>query len=528
MEGKFSMKAKVSLLFLAPFILLFAVLFVGCGEERDPVSISFDCNSQINLKMGTLENALGNAPLITNYPEGVEIRYDESVIDYDVITGVITPLGAGDTILAAQVEDQIATVRVVVEEAIYCTTLELSDTYRVKLNSSNSAAAIQPVLNTGYNMGLEFVSQTPSIFEVDENGVITPKATGTGTLKVIAKTGCSGNTYGDIWETATIIVEDIATDYSVRILNSEYEPLDLVESADGYDYYELLTGEENARPQYIMEITSNISLKDTFSNLVGVNDGDTASARLFEFATDAYSVISQDGKTLYRPFYATTCGTDYFRFNLIDAALNYENVLPSNTVKIVVCEPVTEIEITLTSEQFADESTSVLEISENEMAELTAEILTNENSTKDFTVDYDKEKLNITVVDNKLNITTSKSGVYTITVTSNDYLGISKSFTFKVRHIRFDGVDDIIFETDEIHMRVGEFCTVKYFTKYDTEGNSIYAVVTNDAGDSVQNDSLFISIEMNIYIEAYSSGTYYVMLSNGAGMTSEVLTIIVE
>ena len=497
---------KASLLFLAPFVLAVSIFFVGCGEPSEPLSLSFGCNSQITLKMGTLESAQGNAPLVTNYPENVQISYDSEVIEYDVSTGIITPKKAGNTVLLAEAEGKVATVNVIVEQAVYTSEITLAESYRVKLNGDESIA-ITPSVSDEYNMGFEFISQSPNSFTVDDNGVITPLQEGSGLLKVVAKSGCEGEVYGSIWDTATIIVEDIVTDYNIRILDNNYQPLEQVESEGEYPYYELFSGDENTRPQYILEITSNVSMKNSFSTISFIDgeSGTTTTDQIIEFDQTSYDILSNDGKTLYRPFYAVGFGLDYFSSSLLDVALNYENLVTSNTVKIKVYEPCTEIEVAVSSNQFENESSLILGVSPGECAELTIAVDMGENTTSRFSIEYDANNISANIVDNQIFVSTSNSGIFSITIKADDILGVEKTVTFEVRQINFDSPYFVMLESDFVELKVGSYTSIDYALKYDVP-DKFYCVVMDKEGNKVGNDVFYISIEMNIYIEAYKSG----------------------
>ena len=516
---------KVKLLtgFSILVLLLCGIVLVGCGEKTttDDTTLLFGCDSQITIRMGTLDAESASAPLITNSDDEIKLSYNSDIINYDLDTGVITALEAGSTTLLAKVDDKIASVQVVVEKAIYCTSLQVSTTYYLKLNGNKQTEAIIPIANTGYNMGFEFESLSPNIVTVDANGVLTPVSVGEGVIRVKAKNECLGYDYGYITATANVIVEENATQFDIQLLDSNRNPLELIPSEQGYDYYQL-NNYNVSDDFYILKITSNIPMNNKYQSLIETHFDGNNDTSSFDFNAELqrYNILSADGKTWYRPFYAVRSGLVYLQISLDDFGLNYFNTLLSNILKINIVEPVTEINIV--SSIANNDDTVYLD---NGIAEFDIKVDTGNISTE-FSITTSAD-LSYSIEGNTAHIKATKVGNYKITFFILDSCNISKEYNFSVRLKNLGFAINV--DKTEIVIEKGSFDVI-YFTGIDDTLDSVFVVFLDDEGNEItEPDGINYSLmSNNIYIEGQLEGTYYLKLKNKAGLESQIITILIN
>ena len=503
-------------------LALCAMLLVGCGEKTttDDTTLLFGCDEQITIRMGTLDAESAVAPLITNSNDEIKLSYNSDIINYDLDTGVITALEAGSTTLLATVNDKFASVQVVVEQAIYCTELKVSTAYYLKIDGNKQSEAITPITNTGYNMGFEFESLTPSVVTVDANGVLSPVSVGEGVIRVKAKNECLGYDYGYISATANVVVEERATQFDIEILDANQNPLALTPSEQGYDYYQLNNYSVNGE-FYILKITSDIPMNNKYQSILETHFDGNNDQTSFDFSSELqrYNILSADGKTWYRPFYAVRSGFVYLQISLDDFGLNYFNTLLSNMLKINIVE--SAIEMNISSSIAANDDIAYLN---NGSAEFDLTVDIDSGALTEFTVLADN--LNFTISSNVIHITATKVGDYTITISTLDG-SITKSYAFSVELQNLS--NEINVETTNISLDVGEYEIVN-FAPLSNNMAPVYAVFTDSEGNEIAaQDGLIINlISNNIYIEAQKSGIYYIKLTNKAGLESQIIAILIN
>ncbi|MBQ7977767.1 MAG: hypothetical protein IJ301_04195 [Clostridia bacterium] len=516
---------RKSLLFLAPFLVVAICLFSGCGQTPPPTidSISFNCEEQIYLKMGTTQEATASAIVVTNSQKDILFSYDTDVIDYNQDTGVITPVDAGTTYLLAQTGESSAQVKVVVERAVYCIDFELASSYRVKLNGNKESTAIIPSVGNGYNMGYEFESLAPSVATVNSEGIVTPISEGEAIVRVYAKSGCVGSSYTKISRTTKIIVEKVATQYKIELLDSDLNPMSAIKNSSGIDNYYLYSPNESLKPFYILKISSDISLKDAVHKLLFVSqelDESKNSADYLDFNAElqAYRSISNDERTVYMPFYAVSSGIIQYTF--CDAGLNHSEWLTSDSIHIIVSPMCEQIKFV-----------SPLE---NDIAYIT-------DKSINFSVEVDMGECfggfaisstdnfkSIEITGNEINIDVETTGFYSFTITSNDPMKKMATYSFEVRRQWPQTSNFVCVSTKSVELDVDDYVVIEYKLSSSTS-DTFYCITTDSVGNEVSTDGISINpMTGNVYVEAVKSGQYYIVITNGNHLNSDIVSILVK
>ncbi len=536
---------KKSWFIMAPFVLVFAFLFVGCADDSKSemdAKLSFNCASEIVMKYGTYLDEPAYAPLITNIDiNDLSVDYNKNIINYDIETGMITANSSGETTLIVKSGLRVATVNVNVVTANYCTNLTLSKKYVVKLNQG-ACEKITPEVNQNYNMGFEFKSYDPTVATIDENGVITPLQKGTAIIEVVAKNGINELGYTYIYKTATVVVEDVATEFNIEILDKDLNPLELIKAEQGFDYYELYSG-DNA-PLYVLKYSSDISLKDKYlkifnNNLTQNNSGENSRLFTYDVGEAGYQIQSsnEDGTVWYKPFYAVDSGIDFLQEILVDVALNYDNSIRSNLIKIKVYKSTTTFNVT---PYYDEKLTEPINNTPNENIELVFtnnqalvyfDIKVNEYANTDF---YFSDLENVEITRNTDNLVTVKflnTGNYAIVFVPKDNLDLIKIFNFAVFEKEY--CNEIVVAQTKLVLSKNEYQCVDFSVynsagEIEQENGGVIAVAYDINGQLVTDTFEFKLIFDNIYIKALKSGEYNVVLYNQLIDNFAIISIIVN
>ncbi len=340
-------------------LMLVICLFCGCAASGDADAMcEFDCDSVINLKLGTADpnDAVACAPLLTNtLIQNIAIEYDDTVISYSVATGRIVALRAGSTKIKTTLNGVTKSVQVNVTDAVYCNDLRVIDFVMEYGKPADLLAYNRNYLiaNSGYNMGYTFESLTPEVLSVDALGVITANSCGQGIIKVAAKVGVNPNTpsgYDIVFRTICVTVVEQRMTLELTVLDKNMNELDYVLDASGaknYTVYSTTNGSLN----YYLKISSDQSLSNClftenttyFDCLNLVLDSD--NQRLVR-QSDLYQK-SQDERVVYQSFYLVDSGIDAIEKHILDAGYNFYYSSYSEKIWLNVYKLTTESDISV-------------------------------------------------------------------------------------------------------------------------------------------------------------------------------------
>ncbi len=322
---------KVFILMMPLFCFLF--LMAGCSimnPQNEMNALLFDCETELfSLRLGTAEEAreIAFAPLLTSGKiEDCTIEYDENVIDYDPVTGKMIAQGVGKTKIKATSGSKTVSVEVVVDSAIYCSSLT-SQTLYIELGSMANLD-VSKFVNAGYNMGFNYYNLSPDILSINEVGIIEPKVAGEAQIKVEAKGAVnqeSASGYDPMFAIMTIVVIEPRTSLNLSILDSNMQELEYYVDDYGMKTYYVYS-RRGERVYYTMKLSSDQSLVNCYfaekSNIVDCLNLETTSlnTRLFAIAS-AYKFLS-DG-AVYQSFYVQDYGTDYMVQEVVERGLNF-------------------------------------------------------------------------------------------------------------------------------------------------------------------------------------------------------------
>jgi len=320
-------------------VLLVVFLACGCANDKDASAMcEFDCDSIINLKIGTANSAdaIGYAPLLTNTDiSEIGITYDKSIISYDVVTGRIEALNYGSTRIKSTIGNKSKSVLVKVERAIFCETFQCTDFEMelgktVDLLSSNHSYF---KINKGYNMGYTFESMTPDILSINPAGVITGLSTGEGCVKVLLKDSVDETLDGGykvLSKYINITVRECRNTLELEVLDSDYQVLNFTVDKDGYKHYSLYSRAYNPI-KYILKVSSDQKLdgcwwtdfQDATSSVDCRNlITNSTNTRLVVFGEK--SVVTGDNLNIvYQNFSVVDCGVDIIQKCVVDNGANF-------------------------------------------------------------------------------------------------------------------------------------------------------------------------------------------------------------
>ena len=528
-------------------LLFMAVLFCGCGNDNSQNSeeyvVEFECPEIINMKLGTTDsnNEIALAPLYSNIDlSQCVIEYDSNIISYDADTGIIKALKSGTTRIKATAGDKVDIIDVIVDKAVYCTSLTFNATDKILLGET---AELLVNINLGYNMGLEYESLNENILTIDENGIITPKSLGYATIKVIAKTAVDNyvdSGYQTIWATKTVQVVEARTELNIEILDSSLEPVASELDENGILNYNLFSSTDKS-PVYILKITSNRDFDDScyVTESTTANDCTNTSGsskRLFEW-TSFNDVIVGSNNTYFRAFYCVDSGVDYFMESVIEIGMNYNSILNSNPIKINVYKQVEEINTTVYTD-----TTCQTEVTETTSAG--EYILTGKTQFFFFVdlgdyslnkINYDFYNIDCEPTENGFLVKSSgEVGSGYLIIQSTDGSNITKIIHF------YNAIKNATIKVDRTNFYVTPVNGIA--------GVDIYYTVYNLNGDVVNNQDCYIEfldkdgnvIELNngeisyvdvtigsFVIDFCKSGTYYLKIVSKLGYVSEIITVTV-
>lgn len=321
---------KVYMLVLPLFIFMFFTCGCSVLNQSDdvPRTIIFDCTEELfNLRVGTADesNEIAFAPLLTNGTlEECKIEYNESIIDYNPVTGKMVALSEGKTKIRATSGEKTVSVEVVVDRAKYCTYL-VDEVCYVELGKP---AKFTPNVNQHYNMGFQFDNFNPEILDIDNSGNITPKSTGTAKVKVVAKGSLNKNDitgYDSVYAVVTIHVVEPRTTLELAILDQDMQELDYYIDDYGIKNYTIYSTLDKSL-RYTLRLSSDQSLANCyFSDKIMQGDCTNVvtgsnSPRLFETLKN-YTTFSNG--MIYQSFYAQDAGRDYIEQVILERGLNY-------------------------------------------------------------------------------------------------------------------------------------------------------------------------------------------------------------
>lgn len=436
-------------------LLLVVFLACGCSANRDADAMcEFDCDSVINLKLGTANtsDAVAYAPLSTNTMlHYINIDYDNTIINYEPVTGRVEALAAGSTRIKGTINGKTKSVQINVTQAIYCTSIKCTDFVMEYSKTADLFATDRNavVINDGYNMGFTFESLTPEILSVDGAGIVTAKAIGQGQINIYAKSGVSTNPnqlYDEIYQTINITVMNQRENLSLSILDSNLNELSYTMENDvkTYELYSTFAG----NLKYILKISSDQSLKNCWfveSSTSADCINYVANSKNSRLVTQNQNYIrTDDPKVVYQIFSLVDCGVDSIRKNILDFGQNFYYESVSEQIKLRVYQQTLDSDI-LVNVYNAD-STSESNIIDTEgryclyeedtgsLGALVKAKINNELCDSTYTVSCD----NVTVTalgDNKYLVTCGKSyGEGSLTIKANDGGGVKviKFYNYKV------------------------------------------------------------------------------------------------
>lgn len=528
----------------APCVLMIMFLFCGCGSDNSVTELSVDCGKEINMIYGTYQDEPAYARIMTNKSkDDVVVDYDDKIIDYNLQTGEIIANHTGETELKISMGDNEVVVQVNVVGAYYCTFLNIKKADTIKL-CDETCRAITPCADDNYNMGFDYISHSPDIATIDENGIVTPISAGEATIEVKAKSGVGYGGYQYIYETVTITVEDIATKFEIEILDKDLQPLKKVRNDEGFDYYELYSSENSDKELYVLKLSSNVVINGKYISEIGWNltqKNNDKTTRLYDnnvgnSANDIKS-LEDGGKIIYKPFFVKDYGTDYFQYTLLDIALNYQQEIESNLIEFKVYKQTEQINV---NGYFDREMTESLDYTEQIIPlelKATGLNLYFSVSVNDFAkmciykINDSSVKSNF-ISENILQVYFAKTGDYTISFVSEDRPELCVTYNIKIFEQGAD-FDKIKLSNDVIFLDIGNYTFVSY-KKFDRTGqetteNLDITTKVFDNNQNLINDALVFDASNNVIsINALKSGVYTVQVSSAELTTPATLIVNVS
>lgn len=361
------MLKKVHLVLLTPFFAFLAFFFVACtpdnkseinaGENVYPTSCRFENNDLVTLYSNDRNNQT-NVPLIVE-GQGITIlptiNYNNQIIEYDVETGRITAIAPGQTSIVVSyqtskdVYKQIF-LNVVVKKSVFAQRVVLFQKYDFKLSQTvvGSQISAQEIITTSlgeYTGQLVYESLTPSIFSVDETGVVVPSSVGVGQIRVSAVSGydATTDTYTYVSSTADVVVSEPIEWLSLDIVDSDYNTLTSI-SANS-KIYNLYYGKKfgsNVENKYYFKLQCS----EKIPAILG-KDCDTSN-----LVVDGRSLHeasggdpADEGRTYYIPFTVRDAGFEIVTYSCLDLGLNYAKNVYSNQVSFYSFAYMSELDV---------------------------------------------------------------------------------------------------------------------------------------------------------------------------------------
>ena len=527
-------------------LLLIAFLFCGCGQDNtlqtSDYVVEFECPEIINMRMGTTDtnNEVALAPLYSNVDlSNCIIEYDDSIISYDANTGIIRALKSGSTQIKVTAGDKVDIIDVVVDQAIYCTSLTFNATDKILLGKT---AELKVNTNAGYNMGLEYVSLDPDVLTIDENGIITPVSLGYATIKVIAKSAVDDYVdlgYRTIWATKTVQVVEERQQLNIEILDSNLEPLEYELDEYGIINYNLFST-PNQDLVYVIKLSSD----KVFDSSCYVTESTTANdctntsgtaRRLWNWTNNFENIVVDSNYTLYRPFYAVDSGVDYFQESVLEVGMNFNSTVKSQPIKINVYKQTQDVNYTVYQDETCDTEYNLMNTENEYILDKTSKLFVKVNLDEFAIQNINYDFNNINCEATKDGFLISSSGVVGsgyLVLQSVDGSNITKVIKF------YNDVENITIQVEDtsanltLNNGVAGFKT--NYTVFDVNGNLLenqrcFIEFLDASGNEITLSEDTVIYEDVTYksftINFYKSGTYYFRLVSENGYLSQIITV---
>lgn len=527
-------------------LLLIAFLFCGCGQDNtlqtSDYVVEFECPEIINMRMGTTDtnNEVALAPLYSNVDlSNCIIEYDDSIISYDANTGIIRALKSGSTQIKVTAGDKVDIIDVVVDQAIYCTSLTFNATDKILLGKT---AELKVNTNAGYNMGLEYVSLDPDVLTIDENGIITPVSLGYATIKVIAKSAVDDYVdlgYRTIWATKTVQVVEERQQLNIEILDSNLEPLEYELDEYGIINYNLFST-PNQDLVYVIKLSSD----KVFDSSCYVTESTTANdctntsgtaKRLWSWTNNFENIVVDSNYTLYRPFYAVDSGVDYFQESVLEVGMNFNSTVKSQPIKINVYKQTQDVNYTVYQDETCDTEYNLMNTENEYILDKTSKLFVKVNLDEFAIQNINYDFNNINCEATKDGFLISSSGVVGsgyLVLQSVDGSNITKVIKF------YNDVENITIQVEDtsanltLNNGVAGFKT--NYTVFDVNGNLLenqrcFIEFLDASGNEITLSEDTVIYEDVTYksftINFYKSGTYYFRLVSENGYLSQIITV---
>ena len=527
-------------------LLLIAFLFCGCGQDNTLQSsdyvVEFECPEIINMRMGTTDtnNEVALAPLYSNVDlSNCIIEYDDSIISYDANTGIIRALKSGSTQIKVTAGDKVDIIDVVVDQAIYCTSLTFNATDKILLGKT---AELKVNTNAGYNMGLEYVSLDPDVLTIDENGIITPVSLGYATIKVIAKSAVDDYVdlgYRTIWATKTVQVVEERQQLNIEILDSNLEPLEYELDEYGIINYNLFST-PNQDLVYVIKLSSD----KVFDSSCYVTESTTANdctntsgtaKRLWSWTNNFENIVVDSNYTLYRPFYAVDSGVDYFQESVLEVGMNFNSTVKSQPIKINVYKQTQDLNYTVYQDETCDTEYNLMNTKNEYILDKSSKLFVKVNLDEFAIQNIDYDFNNINCEATKDGFLISSSGVVGsgyLVLQSVDGSNITKVIKF------YNDVENITIQVEDtsanlaLNNGVAGFKT--NYAVFDVDGNLLENQRCSIEFLDASGNEVTLSEDTVIYedvtyksftINFYKSGTYYFRLVSENGYLSQIITV---
>ena len=527
-------------------LLLIAFLFCGCGQDNtlqtSDYVVEFECPEIINMRMGTTDtnNEVALAPLYSNVDlSNCIIEYDDSIISYDANTGIIRALKSGSTQIKVTAGDKVDIIDVVVDQAIYCTSLTFNATDKILLGKT---AELKVNTNAGYNMGLEYVSLDPDVLTIDENGIITPVSLGYATIKVIAKSAVDDYVdlgYRTIWATKTVQVVEERQQLNIEILDSNLEPLEYELDEYGIINYNLFST-PNQDLVYVIKLSSD----KVFDSSCYVTESTTANdctntsgtaKRLWSWTSNFENIVVDSNYTLYRPFYAVDSGVDYFQESVLEVGMNFNNTVKSQPIKINVYKQTQDLNYTVYQDETCDTEYNLMNTKNEYILDKSSKLFVRVNLDEFAIQNINYDFNNINCEATKDGFLISSSGVVGsgyLVLQSVDGSNITKVIKF------YNDVENITIQVEDtsanlaLNNGVAGFKT--NYAVFDVDGNLLenqrcFIEFLDASGNEITLSEDTVIYEDVTYksftINFYKSGTYYFRLVSENGYLSQIITV---
>lgn len=259
---------KTGKLLLTVCALVFCLLpLFACDEQQDNnqvctsdvQALHFADNSDINLTLGVEEKECATFDVV-NAGDGYCLLYDHNIVS--VVGHKIVAVGAGSTTLTIYDNEQSDSLNIMVRVLPFCGEVSLEEFYVFDINGEPKT--INPIgLNDNYGYEITYET-TDSVFNVDENGLVTPLNCGTGILKMTLVSGVYNGRLQFVTLTTVVNVVDTPT-IDVSIFDNKNNPIQCINNK--YVLYAMPGGTEyTLKVDYtggVQNVVSTTSLPNT-------------------------------------------------------------------------------------------------------------------------------------------------------------------------------------------------------------------------------------------------------------------------